>query len=727
MALFLRTPESTFSDLWYRIADAKPRVSVHARFVRQHNGPTVSFVVDDPAGGHFYRLSESARYFLGLLDGSRTVDQAWEACLEQLGDEAPTQKECIELLAQMQLFGLLAGDQPIAADMVSERHSMIRKQRLKRRTGNWMFFNIPLINPEPALEALKPYLKPIFGAPGLILWLVTVISAIAVVLTHLERVGSALNGILDPTNLVWLGVLFLVIRTIHELGHAAACKAMGGRCTEIGVMLIGMVLPLPYCDATDSWRFSETWKRVVVAMAGMLVETFFAGLATFVWVLAEPGLARTLAFNIMVISGVSTIFFNANPLLRYDGYYILSDLVGSPNLAQRARALWVYLMHSRVFGVVSARAPYVRDPAELRLLLIYHALALPYRLLISFSILVLISRKYLSLGLVLALFFAVVWLVWPIAKSVWFLLTSPTLMGRRSRAIGATLAMVVPPVVLLGVVPLPASSTLPGVVEPDGMELLRVESPGYVRSVLVDVGTAVRAGDIIAELENPSLVADARAAEARVRYAQAALDEAGTLETAFRRVAEARLERAQAEYEDYARRIEQLSVRANRSGTFAAVRGSGLDVESLPGRFLDRGAVVGVILTPGDVVVRTAITDAKAGDVLPAVHAGSPPTSIRVRGSAGHKIRGTIERVWPAGTHELESYQFASTTGGELLIDPRRQGKTLESFTLVDIKPEQTEGMLPGRRARVRIRLQPRAMLPRYWRRMRQFLEGRRR
>jgi len=259
------------------------------------------------------------------------------------------------------------------------------------------------------------------------------------------------------------------------------------------------------------------------------------------------------------------------------------------------------------------------------------------------------------------------------------------------------------------------------------MELVRAEAPGYVRSIEVEVGTDVRAGDVIAVLENPSLISDARAAGARVRYARAALDESDTQDTAFRRVAQARLERALIEADDFARRVEAMTVRAGRSGTFAAVRGSGLDIEGLPGRFLDRGSVIGVILTPGDVVVRAAITDAKAGEVLPAVLDGSPMTSIRLRGSAGRKIRADVDRIWPAGTRDLETYQFASTTGGDLLIDPRQQGRSLETFTLLDVKPERTEGMLPGRRARVRIRLEPRAVLPRYWRRLRQFVDGRRR
>lgn len=724
MALFGDNTSGTFADTWYRVADLKPRVSVHARFVRQRHGPTVSYVIDDPAGGHYYRLTESARFFLGMLDGERTVDQAWEACLAQLGDDAPTQRECLELLSQMQLFGLLVGDQPISPDMVPERLTRFRQQRLRQRTGNWMFFNIPLVNPEPALRALEPILRVMWGWPGLIAWVLAVVGAVGVFVAHADQLTSSLNGILDPANLVWMGVLFLVIRAVHELGHAMACKAMGGRCTEIGVMLIGVLLPLPYCDATSSWKFPETWRRVVVAMGGMLIETFFASLAVFVWAFAEVGLIKSLAFNTMLISGVSTILFNANPLLRYDGYYILSDLVGSPNLANRARQVWLYLTQKRAFGVPNVRAPYVRDKAELRLMLVYHALAVPYRLMVTVSILILISTQYLSLGLVLAVFFGVMWILWPPMKGVWYLLTSPALMGRRARAIGMVLATVVPIVVVFGLVPLPASSTLPGVVESAGMEMVRVGSAGYVREVRVRPGAEVSAGDVLVVLENPSIVADARAARARLEYTQATLDLAASEGAASMRIAEARHERAIADAAEQDRRAEALTVRAERGGTFAAMGGSGHDIENMQGRYLDKGTVIGVVIPGGSTVVRAAVTDAKAGVVLPAVLREGARASVRVRGQAWREIGGAVERVWPAGTHQLDSLQFSAVTGGELVTDPQQSDMTLESFTLIDVRPESQEGLMPGRRARVRVELEPSTLLSRASTRVRQFFGG---
>lgn len=725
MAFLREDIGSTFADMWYRVADQRPRVSVHARFVRQRHGPTVSYVIDDPSGGHFYRLSESARFFLGLLDGNRTVDNAWEACLAQLGDDAPTQKECIELLSQMQLFGLLVGDQPIAADMIPERQARFKQQRLKQRTGNWMFFNIPLLNPEPVLRGLEPYLRVIWSRYGLAAWLLIVLAAIGVFITHTDRLDSAFNGILDPANLVWIGILFLFIRAVHEFGHAMACKAMGGRCTEIGVMLIAMLLPLPYCDASSSWKFPETWRRVVVGLGGMIVEIFFAAIATFIWAFAEPGLARALAFNTMLISGVSTVIFNANPLLRYDGYYILSDLAGSPNLAQRAKSIWQYWIHKKWFGVISSRPPYIRDSAEARLLFVYHACAVPYRLFITFSILAIISTQYLSLGLILAVFFGFVWFVWPVVKAAWFLLTSPQLMGRRSRSIGVTLAIIGPIVLVLCVIPLPASGTLPAVVESEGLSIVRPLSSGYINRIAVEPGSRVSKGDVLIKLENPSILADLRAARARIQRASATLDDSSIRGIAERRVAEAQYERTLAEAQEFEERARNLEVIAEIDGTFVAIGGSGHEMKNMIGRFLERGSVIAAVVPDDSFIVRAAVTDARAGAVLPVLSKQNASTEVRLRGEAWRTIPANVARVWPAGTRDIESAQLSTVTGGEIVADPQQGGRSLENFTLVDFTPESTDGLLPGRRAKVRVALEPSTILSRVSRRVQQFIDGR--
>src|ERR1051325_3078025 len=319
---------SSFSDLWYRLGPTRPRLSPHATVVRQKFGGETAYVVEDPASGNYYRLSESAYFFIGLLDGRRTVDHAWEACNTQLGDDAPTQRECVELLSRLQLYGCLSGDLPLSPDMVELRRKEAESRRVQRRTGRGVSMTIPLVNPEPWLERSRHLLRGIFSVGGGAACLLVVGFALYRVLTRRDVLADGLNGMLDPSNLVWVGIVFVLLRAWHELGHACACKAMGARCTEIGLMLIALVLPFPYCDTSAAWRLPEVWKRVIVSAGGMIFETFVAALAAIAWSYMgkdDSGLVRSILYNTMLVSGVTTLVFNLNPLLRYDGYYMLAN------------------------------------------------------------------------------------------------------------------------------------------------------------------------------------------------------------------------------------------------------------------------------------------------------------------------------------------------------------------------------------------------------------------
>ena len=132
--------------------------------------------------------------------------------------------------------------------------------------------------------------------------------------------------------------MMVVIKTVHEFGHSFACRRFGGEVHTMGIMFL-LFTPIPYMDATASWSFRSRWQRALVGAAGMIVEVFVASLATFVWASTAPGTIHSLAYNMMFVASVSTVLFNANPLLRFDGYYILSDLLDIPNLHQRSTGL----------------------------------------------------------------------------------------------------------------------------------------------------------------------------------------------------------------------------------------------------------------------------------------------------------------------------------------------------------------------------------------------------
>lgn len=714
---------STFADTWYRIAQSRPRLSPHAGITPQRGRGEMRYIVEEPAGGKFFYLSESANHFAGFLDGQRSVEEAWEACNAQLGDDAPTQAEIIELLANLQLHGFLLGDQPIESDMLAERRAMFRKTHMRARTGNYLFYHIPLINPEPILNRLEHLIRPLFTPIAGILWCVLVLTAIGTVLANLDRVSSNLNSVLSPSNLFFLWLTLIVVRGIHEAGHAIACKAVGARCTEIGLMLVAVILPLPYCDATSSWKLPERSKRVLVSLGGLIAEAVFASAAVFIWATSEPGDLRTLSFNVMIVSGISSIVFNLNPLLRYDGYYILADVTDTPNLAQRARATWIFMTERFLFDVRNAKPPHIRDKQELALLVGYQALAFPYRLFVLVAIVLLVSTQYLTVGVVLACVFAGMWCVWPILKACWYLATSPKLVARRARAVGLTAAIVVPILLAASFAPVPTAGFASGTVEPDQREIVRVAEPGFIEQTHVTAGQRVEPGDLLFTLSNPALTTDIAVQKARIRAEQARLDQAESNDPVEAKIATAAIEAVRSVLDRLQAREDSLQIRASVSGVIASPKNVPLDPRSTEGLYLERGEPL-VEIVGEELVIRAQVTDADQGRIF-SEQSALRGASVRVRGSAAQERQAEIVRVVPFGSRESDQASLTAPAGGRLLTDPTNPDRLLYPHFRVDLHVEDTQGLVPGTRAEIRFGLAGEPVMAKVLRAAKRYLDGR--
>lgn len=728
--MFQEEVGQTFSDIWYRVGQTRPRLSPHAQVIRQNYGPTISFIVEDPASGQYYRLSESAYFFLGLLDGERTADGAWNACNAQMGDGAPTQRECVELLSKLQMYGLLLGDLPLAADMVLERKTMARSQRMRKRTGMWMFYTIPLWNPEPFLDRYAYIIRAIFSRWGAVVWAAVVATALVMVAMRWDKLADPFNTLrnLDPTDIVSMAVLFIVLRALHELGHAAACKAMGGRSTEIGVLLVAGILPLPYCDATSAWRLPETWKRVLVSAAGMIVETFVAAIAAIVWSTAEDGRVKALCFTTMVVSGVTTLMFNGNPLLRYDGYYILSDISGTPNLTQRSRELWVFLIERYVFGLRGARPPRVRDAAEARLLLLFGALSIPYRAFVGLLILTVLAKKYLTLGIVLAAVMGMAWVVWPVIKGVSYVAGSPRLVGRRARATGIVVGAAAVLGVVLGVIPMPAAGYASGTLEAVRRGSLRAGEDGFITKVLKSEGDEVTAGEAVVIMENPELTAAEAEATAQLEGSLAKLDLAMVKSPREVELAQVEIDTARARLARVREQLARLVVTAPVSGRIATAPGADIGITNLDGRFVPRGGLIAMVLSDRELVVRAVVSDNDHAYIFNGGQS-TPRVSFRVRGRAGTVVPAQVTRVAPAGSRELTNQALSTTSGGDIPTTPGSNGQGGKALTpgfLVEASPsEPIAWAQPGLRTSVRFGVEPEPLLSQWWRRGRQFFSAR--
>ena len=485
----------TFSESWYRVADLRPRLRATVQMHRQHFRGLVWHVVQDPASNQFSRLNEEAYHFVALLDGRRTVAEVWRICNDHLGDRAPTQGEAIQLMGQLYTSNLLQGDMPPDAEGLLRRYHQRRTREVQGYLSNILFIRLPLLDPDRFLDRTVNFFGQVFTVWGLAAWLALVGVALFFIAGRFGELYANRENILDPQGIPMMYLAVVLTKIVHEFGHAFACKKFGresgsgGEVHVMGVMFL-IFTPLPYMDASSSWAFRRKWHRAIVGAAGMYVELAVAAVAAIVWATTHAGSpVHTLAYNIIFIGSVSTVLFNANPLLRYDGYYILSDLVEIPNLAQRGKDYVYYLVRRYVWNVRQARNP-AHTAGERIWLGAYAAASMVYRIIISVAILLFVSSKLPVFGAILAAMAVVAWVVVPIGKFVHYLASSSELMRVRMRAVATTLAVPAVIVAALGLIPAPDRCYVEGVVEPIQIAVIYPETEGFLESYAPS-GTAV--------------------------------------------------------------------------------------------------------------------------------------------------------------------------------------------------------------------------------------------
>ncbi|MFA6011102.1 MAG: site-2 protease family protein, partial [Desulfobacteraceae bacterium] len=344
---------STFSESWHRVAGLRLslRASVEVRMQRFRGEKW--YVLNDPFNNSFFRVRPMAYDFLVRLTPSRTVEDVWEQCLEISPDTAPGQEDVIQLLTQLYHANLLYTERTADTQALFDRFRKRKQREIRSRFLSIMFMRIPLFDPNRFLSRILPLIERVLSPIGALVWCIVVGLAIKTAIDHAATIGQQAQGILAPGNLFLLYVALVFVKTLHEFGHAMVCRRFGGEVHTMGVMLL-VFTPLPYMDATSSWSFRNPWERAFVGAAGMIAELFIAALFTFVWAYTGQGVVNSLAYNIMFIASVSTLIFNGNPLLRFDGYYILSDLLDIPNLSTQANLQLRHMVERYMFGCVDS-------------------------------------------------------------------------------------------------------------------------------------------------------------------------------------------------------------------------------------------------------------------------------------------------------------------------------------------------------------------------------------
>lgn len=709
---------SFFSHSWHNVAELKPRLLPHARVYRHIYRGEPWFVVQDSTAGRYHRISAGAHTMLARMDGVHSVQALWDGALAQDDAQVPTQDEVVELLMQLYTNDLLHCDvSPDAAELF-ERYRKRRRMKWKQWLLNPMSLRFPLLDPDPFLTRWAGSVAWIFSARGALLWLAVVGPALLLAAQHWDELTANLSDrVLAATNLVVLALLFPVIKVLHELGHGFATKVWGGAVHEIGLMFL-VFAPVPYVDASAASAFPSKYRRAVVGAAGILVETFIAALAMYAWVLVEPGVVRSLLFNILLIASVSTVIVNGNPLLRFDGYFMLVDLIEMPNLGQRGQRYLSYLSDRYLFGAKTIE-PSQERTGEKRWLFAYTVSSWVYRILITVSIILFIAGEFFVFGVLIALWGALTMVAMPVWKSIRHVIASPTLQRNREHAIKVAIGLALAVVVFVTVVPLPLRTQAQGVVWLPDQALVRAGTNGFFERWLATPGSYVNSGTPVATLRDPQLDTELAVATARVTEAQARYRALGFVDPVQGDILRQQIAHAQQSLQRVQERHDRLILRSETAGILSAPRD-----QDLGQQFFKKGELVAYILDRKQLIARTVVKQ----DDIDLVRTRLRSVEIRFADAIAQTHGSHVIRETAGGIDELPAAALGANGGGIIATDPKDQNglKTLERIFLLDLSlPPDTPPSAFGERVYVRFTHQAEPIGNQWYRRLRQLFLSR--
>ncbi|MFQ5643822.1 MAG: hypothetical protein ACE5FQ_08995 [Thiogranum sp.] len=683
-----------FSDIWEQVSALKPRLKDGLEAQAQSHAGKTWYVLGDPLNGRHYRFSPAAQRVLEMMDGEQTLASICTR-LGGAGEAVAYREQLLQLLARLHAAELL--DWTLTAQLRDRLDRLSGKPAGQKppRPFNPLAIRLPVADPDAWLQRLLPWVRPLFSPLWLLAWCLLVGWGLVQVGMNREALAGELGDrLLTSSNLLLLWLSYPLVKLLHELGHAFAVKVRGGEVHEMGIILLALV-PVPYVDASAASGFPERRWRLLVGAAGVMVDLAVAVIALAVWLSVTPdSWLHALCYNIMLIAGVSTLLFNLNPLMRYDGYYMLVDLSGMANLSTRSSRYLLYLLQRHAFGLRAGRSP-AASRYEARWLLFYGIAAFVYRVLVLAVILWLVSDKYFLLGLVVAAWGG--WMLFgaPLLRGMRALLRGPDLAPVRTRAIGVSAATLLLAGLLLFAVPVPSWTQAEAVVWLPERAVLRAGADGFVSEFLAEPGEQVRVGSALIRCEDPLALARIERLQARVeelRYRHAAARSRDRNEMA--RVRD-ELDTAGADLRRARKRHAELTLYSTADGRFEPLRGS-----DIKGRFVRQGQVLGYVVGRVQPTLRAVVGQ----DAIAQVRSDTGTIRARLSERTDHLLPLRLVRTVPAASQYLPSAVLGTAGGGSVPADPADASGRTALTQVFEVELELPPGVRahPGARARVR-------------------------
>ncbi len=701
------------SPHWYRVAKLKPRLHSHIEIHRHDYRGLIWFIMEDLSTGRNHRFNPAAYQFIGLLDGKLTIQEIFDLLGKQLGDFAPGQEDIIQILGQLHSADLIQTDVLVNTEELFERQARLKQTKANHRLMNPVSQQLPLWDPEAFLNKYLHKVNGLFSRWMAAVWLLIVGFSTLQGLTHWSKITSHFDvNAFNPYNLLLLFLLYPPIKILHELGHAFATKLNGGEVHEMGVNFL-LFMPIPYVNVSSASHFRNKYDRMLVSSAGILVETFLAALGLLLFISTEPGIIQDIGFNIFLTGGISSLFFNGNPLLKYDGYFILADALGIPNLFQRSGQFWQYFFQRYVFGLKHAATP-ATATGETFWFIVYGIASLLYRLSILWFICVYVTDKFFLMGIVLAMWLVTIQIFLPLYKALRFVMASNNVGSKKNRVMISTSVLFILLVGVLGFLPIPSYTLADGVVWLPDKAQIKAERDGFIQTLQVQSHNFVQEGDVIVTLRDDALVSQTKIARAKVNELQSQYRAERESDLVKAEILKQALHVAQMELESLSAKTQAMTIKASKSGHILIP-----EADDLPGRYVTHGDLLGYILDENPPSIRMAVLQDNIGQFREKIQ----DIKVRLINEPNHQYEAIVIRQSPEATNKLPSPALATTGGGKIAIDPKNTKEllTLQKVFLVDLGFNPKEKDIPiGTRAFVRINHGGEALSKQWYRRIRQ-------
>ena len=626
------------------------------------------FLVEDLVAGQFFRFGTREWALASLLDGKRCLADAVEQHQSESTDDPLSDAEAeafVKWLVHNKLAKVVVPEEQQYGPAATQQPSAPAKKQMRAdRAFSPFFIRIPLGNPDRLLTRLVPYFRWLASPWAFAIWTITCVMGCYDVASHWTPFVTSIGQVFALDNWFYLLLVWLLLKLVHEFSHGLFCKIYGGPVPRMGIALI-LFSPMAFVDVTSSWRFRRKSQRIMTAAAGIYAEFFIAAIAAMLWTQLESGIARQLCQNVIIAATATTVIFNANPLMRFDGYYILSDIVGIHNLYSSGQQFLGGMLRRFYFGGGNLRR---LEPGWRGVFIRVYAVASAlWRIVVAVSLATIAATMFHGAGVVLTIIAVIGWLVRPLGRltrQIWEGASNGIAIDRR-RLLVASLATAAS-LLLLVLIPWPSGDSAPAVVEYEPRTRIRVESAGFVREILVRSGDSVEPGQKLVVLEN-------RESETKLRQLESQIEQSRIRSTIYHRDLQLAAKQSEDEHRTALekQRDELLEIRGGlviNAPTEGRVLGRNLD--TWKGRYVEVGTSLMAIGDPQKKQLRVAVSQENHEQFVANL---GDPVWVRLRGRS-RRVRGSVlMAIDPKATVQLTNAALASTSGGPLAVTSRSE------------------------------------------------------